>query len=740
MSEEISRELVIKVIRDDSEARRQAEAYWEVERKGRERAAAADKGMAASSKAAGQAKADAAKEADQLIAQLDKEAAARQKAEAKAKVARQKETNAAIRQADKVMSDLIMADLKAIVAADAETAKARKASAADVAKVIRQVEAQTAADKRQWDRRELTDEEVQQRGISGIIRQANKDRVRDFIAAHGQEKSLLGDLKSAWDAKVGSITAGGPAVAGLTVAMAGLKVGVDIIGALDEKMKFLIESTRESTKALVENHKAHLELAGFADTPGQTAAQELMTAKLAAASGLPLAEARNLRRSAEAGAYAILDKPGKQGLMSREDFEKVEVSAAKWAAVSGGDAADYGKAVAMIPSLEGRRMTAGEVEGDMIRMDKLATIAGFESPSDLVKQVQGVSGYIKSGVVSSKIAQGLTAIAAKTSPGEAGTIVEQMMTALSAGALMDRGVKVPDEFKDQVQTSAAWFKDIGVTRNMRPEDALPKIDEALSKLPAGTNKDQFLLEHGVTNQKSRQGFLMFHGERPTWDKEVMPILNAAIPAGTVDATHADYLKTFGGRARLTEAMGEAATAVEGARFGDLNNAIEAQYDLLKAKGEAAGPLSEYMEPLGRKPWDVPRNIYRYFKGTTPNTLLAPVADSLQEVLRESGQSIGATGHTDRFGNIAATIGDVMTSGARSWQEKGEVFREGLGRAGAAGGDTSLGIEKKLQELIDVMKAIHGTVGGVEKNTKPDTRPRPTPHAPGRPMMPSPRAL
>lgn len=740
-------ELVIRLTLDRSIAEAEAEAFHKAEKARIARtltdAEVAEKARSAfinrenaqrvqAAAAASKTTIEQAKETAEAEKKLAKDAAdAKKRADkqaAKAKADAAKEANAAIAAADKVMSDILMADLKALVAADKDAAKARKADAAEVAAVIRRVEAETAADKRQWGRRELTDYEVNDRARTAIIRRGNQDRVREIVSAtelaNAAEKSILEVARDSWRSKIGLAGDAGLAVASVSVAMTGLRAGTAILDGLTEQWKGMAAVAMDAAKAATAYGVANLELAGFADTPGQTVAQQQKTAGLVAASGVSMQEATNLRRSAEAGAYAILDKPGKDGLMSRDEFEKAQEVAAKWASASGGGAADYGKAVAMIPSLEGRRMTAAEVEGDLVRMDKLATIGGFETPSDFIKQVQGVSGYIKSGVVSSKVAQGLTAIAAKTSPGEAGTIVEQMMTALSAGALMDRGINVPDEMKAQMQTSAAWFKDIGITRNMLPEEALPKIDEALAKLPAGTNKDQFLLEHGVTNQKSRQGFLMFHGEKPTWDKEVMPILNAAIPAGTVDDVWGKHIQNDPvGRDRIAEASGDLATNIAGQRMQGLRSLMLEEYNRKKSAGLAAGPFEEYAAEDSYLDWG------RMWKGTTAGSLMEPVA---RRVVAEMGR---LNLSTDLGSDSDGTRSDVYRelTGPGGQQYKAGIIDRVTSQVRGAGGDATFGGASGLSLLTQETAAQRRVLERIEQNTRAQQQ-----SAPGRPRMPAPR--
>ncbi|MDG3008525.1 hypothetical protein [Paludisphaera mucosa] len=639
-------------------------------------------------------------------------------------------------------------------AVEDERKRLAKDAAAEQARLIKDVERAAkesararAEDERQWSKRALTEAEVAERAKTAIVGTENRKRVQAVVEAHGKERTVVGELKGLWDTKVGAIGKAGPAVAGVTAAMATLKIGVTILEAMDDKWRQVTQDIREATKATAEHHKAQLELAGFSGTPGQTKVELQKSADLGAKAGLTIDQATDVRKAFGAGAFAIMDKPAvpaqngmpaveaQQGLISQKTKDEVEVLAAKQAAYSGGNAADYGAAAAVIPALAGRRMETPEIEAGMVRLDRFANIGGFDTPSDIVQEVKKVQGYAKSGVVSPEKLEGLIAMYAKTNPAEAATLAKQAISGMSAAPMMERGMHVPDDIKEQQLTMAGWSKDIGIERG---EDIDVSLDKAKADVEAKAaaadkagemfNPDQFLMSRGVTNQETRAAILAF--DRPTWKKEIMPTIGMKVAPGTIDAIHADWQKDPAGRQAMVDAGADQAKNAQGGKHLLMNQLLEQEYNIKKAKGEAVGEFGDYMKPM---PWHGV-DLGRMVSGQTPNALMEPLAKRLTGELDRLNLSQGAAGAVGADGSVYSTVQQELT-GNRTPEQKAAVVNDAMARIQGAGGDTSLGQGDVMNQILEATRAQQRALEQIVANT---SKAAAVPIPSGRPVQPAQR--
>jgi hypothetical protein len=609
--------------------------------------------------------------------------------------------------------------------------------ARESARAAKEAAREAAADAKQWDKRLLTDAEIAERAKTEVVRRANRQRVHEAADAAGREKGLVVDLKAVWDAKVGSILKAGPAVAGVAAGMAAMKVGVDVLQALDDKARAFADSTREATKALIAQHKAHLELSGFAGTPGVTGPELEKSARLAAASGLTIDEATEVRKAAEASAYSLVDREAvpaqdgmpavdaQRGLVSRAAYDRGIAMAAKMAAYSGGSPTEYGKGVGTVINLEGRRVEdPGVIESRMLQYDKLANIGKFETASGLFDQVDRNLAFVKSGVVPGPQLAGLTALYAQSNQAEAATFTKQALTAVSGGLMQARGINIDEAFAEDAKTTSGYFQGIGIGQQDTPMARLFKVGRDVRARKAiaqargmNFNPDEYLIQQGFGNVQLRQALLMFEGGMDQVAGDILPTLGKQFAPGTIDAVHSNYLQnTPGGQARSMEAGGDIAKAVVGTKFGPLNMAMEAEYNSQAAAGKRMFPLADYMAPPSLNPAS---EAYRWFMGAPQGQLLSPVASRLDRELGRLGISIPAVRNDGPLVNRAySSPGSLLADEGVSLEDKARVFSEAQAAIQDAGGDPSLGLARAMDKMADELAAIRRSNEQVAANTRP----------------------
>ena len=371
----------------------------------------------------------------------------------------------------------------------------------------------------------------------------------------------------------------------------------------------------------------------------------------------------------------------------------------------------------------------------MLQNERLANIGKFATTSGLFEQVDRNLPFVKSGVIAGPELAGLTALYAQTNQAEAATFTKQALTAASAGLMQARGITIDDAFKADAQNTSTYFQGLGIDQDTKPLDRLFRIGEDIrrqrSRVQAAGgnfNPDEFLLQRGFGNLQSRQALLMFEGGMDQVRGDILPTLSKQFPAGTIDATHANFRRTFLGKANAVRTGGEIAQATVGAKFGDLNLAMESEYNRQLASGREMAPLSEYMAPPSRNALTgtfSPTELYRSWKGTDQQALLGPIGTRIDQELDRLGIRMPASvGDGSLMNRTFSSPGSLISSGEAGWQDVARVFNEAIAKITAAGGDPTLGQGAATAEMVAELKGLRADIQQAARNNRPIVPPSP----------------
>lgn len=627
-----------KVAKEKAEAAREAaRLVRQAEKAAADQAKAEAKERAAADRAAAKARVEAAREAARQIRQIERAAAASARAEAKERATADR---AAAREAAKAAKD---AAREGSAAARAE-AKERAAAVREGVAAARQAEREAA----RQARLEAKQRAESVREAEKAIRQAKAEAARQDRAENSQRKADMAALSN--------------------VVKAGAAAGVLALHQIESSFQNISRQAMEATLKTIEYRKKLIELASLRGSPGVLGPELAKNLGIMSQTGMNQDEAASMTTAAYAGSSSLLDRPGRAGLVSREEYDKAIVLAGQYRQVMGGDPAAYGEATSMIPLLEGRRMTGDEIGGAMVKYDRLGALSKFRDPGSFFQQLKSVQGYVTSGVMSGTRMAGLTSAMALSGPAEqAATRVEQAINAVSSGLVRDRGMKVAEGFEDAAQTSSKYFADLGITSAMDPIQRLERIsDDLIAKRAADPafNADEYLLTHGVSQQEGRRAIMQFSGSRREWDASFKPEMKATYTADTIRQTFGDASRNEPAiRQGLVDATTQAADVALGTKGAYRDQMRRVAYESLRSQGKTSGEFEEYTAPVGLTDlWNINRIGVG---GRNPATLDTEAARLIEEDRKAKGLSpLMFPGQPGAFGlpGLPMSVKDVLTQG------------------------------------------------------------------------------
>lgn len=478
-----------------------------------------------------------------------------------------------------------------------------KESADAKAKADAKAAAESASEKKRISRETAQEEARLEREYRQRVRQNAREAVAD---KKSEAKEIAAIQKEHDDAALSRMKA--LAAAGAAAAAAGLAVAK----ALEDRTQARSDVANEGARKTVDYSGALTELATLRGKVGETGPELAKNLGIAAQTALPLGQVASLTTRAYAGANAILDKPGKPGLMSEADYARFVTQTGKYATAMGGDAGSYGSAASMIPMLSQRRLTSEQAEGEMLRYDKFATKAGVENPGAYLDQLKQNQGFVAGGVMSGPELAALQAGMTKTSGVEtAGTKTRQLVNALMSGRIRSRGMAVGDDLKDDMEKSSAYFKDLGITEGMGAIERADAISGDLSEQEANAKKSgksfnalEYMMLHGMVNDQGRQAMLEYHGNKTMFDSEIKPIIGEQFQPGEIDRRFQHSIaNNLGASQFMVNAGTQAAEVTAGLPVARLNQVKQAEYNRLVATGGANGKLDDYMKNASWLPRD-----------------------------------------------------------------------------------------------------------------------------------------
>lgn len=498
-----------------------------------------------------------------------------------------KETNAAIQQADKVMSDLLMADLRSIIAADRETAKARKDNAAEIAAVIHQVESQTASDQKQWNRRELTDEEVQQRAISGIINKENRSRVQAIVGAHKTEIDLQREKEAGFSRFASRASSAVTSFAGQMIGLSSASAVFDEITAGFQRVR---DNVYKSTNLLHDFQETLLELATLKDRLGDTSGEAVDLLRFQAATGQTRADAVGL----QTGILGIAEASVRGGRIDQAGVRGVGMGVGRLQAVMGGDANAFGylagQIINQMPAGPDGRVDPKAAIQEFAAMEALARPGG-PGFSSLARQYSKASGYVGNGIATPREAMGTISALSISEGEEAGTRFQQLIRATVGSLGRDRKVKMADG--DSVGT-ATYLKGLGATQGMNFLDIarlitadVDRAQVAATAKGAEFNPITYLQSQGYGNEESVNALMTMGNliRSGSFDKTFGSIIsdpNAG--SGVLDEANKRLASDTGLQARQTKAAASTAEMSRGAGRGQvMANLRRAAYSRLATR-------------------------------------------------------------------------------------------------------------------------------------------------------------
>jgi hypothetical protein len=372
-----------------------------------------------------------------------------------------------------------------------EGTEARKRAAQEAARAERAEIRKTAEISKLEDRLILRDYQMRVRAQAREAKKASEESVKAWQA---QQDSIVGATKS-----VGLFAAG----------MLGLNSVSSILHMIVEQFNAVRVAGLKASADILDEALELRQLGALQGEMGQPSQQLLQQLAFRTKTLQTVGDAREMTVEAMASGFGAI----KAGLVSDNEFQKHLVTAGQLQKMTGAEAGAVGKMSGILPMVTGKPVnTAADLDVLMERLYKEQQLSGFKDYGQAATQFAGSAEYVMKGVYNAPTAQAL--LSAFAMAGQAGTASErlsQVTTAVSAGVLRNRGMKVNPEYESLIERSGDYFKGLGVTPNTKTEDRimavvkdlLAKEDEAKAN-GLNWNPMDYLLEKGFINVQSRE--------------------------------------------------------------------------------------------------------------------------------------------------------------------------------------------------------------------------------------------
>ena len=391
---------------------------------------------------------------------------------------------------------------------------------------IGRAQVKRAADTARAEQRSAIDSaKVKQKAATDALRaekMAMEDKHRAAMTQWSEEQSANQEREES-SKRQANATMGNIKAVGLYIAASfGLNSVGSILDKIYEKWEKIRRSTNEAAADIVDDAGKVRRLAAMEDNETTPSKSLAGVYSLMNKTSLNFDEALNYKTKAMSSMYGAI----KAGVTTTGEADKALPQVAQLGQLAGAVCGAMGTLIGILPSVTGKRKgnTAADMTSLAQRLYKEQKLGGFEDMGQAANQFAKVSEYVTKGVYTAPEAQALLSAFALNSQGEnAGERFEQITQAVNVGAMRDRGMKITPEMKKDYETSAKYFKKIGVTEKTSSFDRVMAITKDLHKYEQETtakgekpNVTQYLIQHGFTNQEwgqaaSKAGAAEFSG-------------------------------------------------------------------------------------------------------------------------------------------------------------------------------------------------------------------------------------
>jgi hypothetical protein len=399
--------------------------------------------------------------------------------------------------------------------------------------------------------------------------------------------------KTATDSAMGAIK-------GWVGAFATIGTVVSAVKSVADYMDHIRRDTIESAKELVHMREAVLELAALKDNLGNTTPETAGQLEFRSKTLQTRQAAMQMNLAAQGVGESAIGVN-----ISKEAFNEGLVGAGQLQALEGSDPNAYGKLMGSL-ALEAKKGTTGDqLKGQLKKVYDIQRPGAFQSMGQFSDQYAKTSQYVQSGIYSSEENAALLSAMSAYGPDEAATKVDQITRATSSGLMRNRKMKAAPGI--ETDTSAEYFKKLGITEGMNSMERLNRIADDINKKQDEAAKDrkpflttEYLMKSGIRNQEDAKALMDFAATKKSgiWQGTYEPLIKAkADPAGVQ--------KTFDERKgrepvllnRQAELSKEAATVRRGVGNpeADLAQLQEAAFNRLKADKKVVGDFKDWKE-------------------------------------------------------------------------------------------------------------------------------------------------
>lgn len=394
----------------------------------------------------------------------------------------------------------------------------------------------------------LTDKEVNEQAKSRITQRENEKRVNEVIKANTVEKreqaKLLSSEQAAFEARdriikkaneerikgamhvgeveeeatnKGTVSIGnmGKAVGSFAVQMLGLQSAQAIVGKIEESFTKARDIVLESVDSLKDYREQVLELAALKDNLGQTTEQVRDQIRFRSQTLQDRKGADEFQKAILGAGESVVDTANRQGLMSKDEFNKFMVKAGQFQAAEGGSAETHGTLAGLIPQNAGKRLTAQEAFAKEEQLYSIFKPGVFQNFTSAANQYQKLTPMIQNGVFSDMEGAGLMSAFSTSSKEEAGTMTK-WFTDATVGSIGRKGMPrvegsepIGEYYKSlglDNQASAFEIGDAVANDMKKDEDAAKQKGEKFSPI-------NWLMTKGFANRESRDSLMAYRGAK-----------------------------------------------------------------------------------------------------------------------------------------------------------------------------------------------------------------------------------
>ena len=410
--------------------------------------------------------------------------------------------------------------------ADAQKKAAKEASdaAKKAAKEVLANEKSTAAERKtaedtlhKWSVREYKDRVSQQ------IREAKRlasEEARAAVQAQQAKKAAAAESAKAWEAQNASIMGSVKSIALFSAGMVGLNSVGSVLHMIVEQFNAVRLAGIKAAADILDEALDLRQLGALQGEMGQPSQQLMQQLEFRTKTLQTAGEARALTTEAMASGFGAIQA----GLVTAPEFQKHLITSGQLSKMTGAEPGAVGKMSGILPMVTGKKKnTAEDLDVLMERLYEEQKLGGFKDYGQFAEQFAGSAEYVMKGVFNAPTLAALQAAFAKAGQGAtASERVSQVTTAVSAGVLRNKGMKVNPDYENLMERSGEYFKKLGVTPNTKTEDRIMAVVNDLLKqedvtLAAGKNWNpmDYLLEKGFINVQSRESLAKLAGVERT---------------------------------------------------------------------------------------------------------------------------------------------------------------------------------------------------------------------------------